>query len=127
MSLQGTPRSAVRTLTVVPPFRRHPNRSLQRPPSPQGASEELLSGCQAGPSFRKKIKNVPILRTLKHVLLLNPELETPGREAESAESEDVGEERHCDLGEVARWRVMRTGRWCVPTCYMHSRLHRSRT
>jgi hypothetical protein len=48
------------------------------------------------------MKNVPILRTLKHVLLLNPELETPGREAESAESEDVGEERHCDLGEVAR-------------------------
>lgn len=79
------------------------------------------------PSFRKNIKNVPILRTLKHVLLLNPELETPGREAESAESEDVGEERHCDLGEVARQRVMRTGRRCVPTCYMHSRLHRSRT
>ena len=102
MSLQGAPRSVVSTLTVVPPSRRHPNRSLQRPPSLQGVSEELLCGCQAESSLWKKMKNVPILRTLKHVLLLNPELETPGREAESAESEDVGEERHCDLGEVAR-------------------------
>jgi hypothetical protein len=57
----------------------------------------------AQPLVYTGLRVVPKLRTVKHVLLLDPELETPGRKAESAEAENIGKERHCDLVELYRW------------------------